>query len=179
MITISDRITLRTILLENQQELYTLMAKIYPPVYQHLWDDNGSWYLNQIYTFDNLKTELSDKNGFYYFVEYNSTTIGILRIVDNCNSAYFKDKKGMKLHRIYLDPAIHGKGIGKKIINWTKQKALALENDILWLEAMDSSLGVITFYESLGFEKMEKFEFPLKKMEKKHRGMYRMKCKIQ
>ncbi len=174
MINIIDNIRLRTVSLKDQGELYALMSRIYPAVYQYLWDDDGAWYIDQIYTPNNLEVELSDPNGFYYFVEYDSKTIGILRIVDNCSPVYFKDKKGMKLHRIYLDPAIHGKGIGKTIINWTKEKAQNLDNEILWLEAMDTSLDVIAFYEKLGFEKFEKFEFPLKKMEKKFRGMYRM-----
>lgn len=178
MIPISDNITLRTIQLKDFEEIFSLMSKIYPPVYNHLWDDNGSWYINEIYNQNNLKAELSDKNGLYYFVEYNSETVGILRLIDNCSPTLFKNKKGLKLHRIYLSPIVHGNNVGTTIINWVKNKARILNKDIVWLEAMDSQTNALRFYKKLGFITFEQFEFGLKKMAKKHRGMYRMWCKI-
>jgi GNAT superfamily N-acetyltransferase len=45
---------------------------------------------------------------------------------------------------IYLDPAFHGKGIGKTLVHWTKKLA-ASGHSILWLEAIDTQKKAVCF----------------------------------
>jgi GNAT superfamily N-acetyltransferase len=67
--------------------------------------------------------EISPFNSSYYFVQYQSQTIGILKLIENIPLAEFKNRKSAKLDRIYLDPEFHGQGIGKTLLDWTERLA--------------------------------------------------------
>jgi hypothetical protein len=61
----------------------------------------GIW---KIYSYTNMERDLAIHNSFYYFVQYQSQTIGILKLIENIPLAEFKNRKSAKLDRIYLDP---------------------------------------------------------------------------
>jgi ribosomal protein S18 acetylase RimI-like enzyme len=174
MIQITAEVALKALLLGNQEELYALMQRIYVPVYEHLWSDKGQWYIDQQYSFENLKKELENPHALYYFVIYQSTTIGILRIIENEPLIDFKDRKASKLHRIYLDTDFQGKGIGRILIDWTQNRQRQPSDSILWLEAMDSQQAAIDFYEKLGFQKSSSFRLDFTQMHSDLRGLNRM-----
>jgi GNAT superfamily N-acetyltransferase len=111
MIVVSDTITLTAITINDQEKLFELMSRIYLPEYRHLWFDDGSWYMEKIYSY--MERDLAIHNSSYYFVQYQSQTIGILKLIENIPLAEFKNRKSAKLDRIYLDPEFHGQGIGK------------------------------------------------------------------
>jgi hypothetical protein len=66
------------------------MSRIYLPEYRHLWFDDGSWYMEKIYSYTNV--ELDNHNSSYYFVQYQSQTIGILKLIENIPLIEFKIK---------------------------------------------------------------------------------------
>lgn len=176
---ISEDLVLNSIQLADQQRLYQLMCKIYLPVYKHLWPDEGDWYLNTFYGKENLDKELADPDSRYYFVDYKNKTIGILRIGLNAPFTKLKSRKPVKLHRIYLDPTVHGKGLGKKLMAWVEQEFCIPGPSLLWLEVMDSQHAAIRFYEKLGFNKVQAFRLPYKAMYEHMRGMYSMVKEIE
>ena len=149
-ISINSDLSLTAIEHQDQQILLSLMQKIYLDAYPHLWMDDGSFYFNTFYSQENLKNELSDKNAHYFFVYFKKEQIGIFRYVLNCN--YKNDQtKSVKLHRIYLDQSVHGKGIGSRLIEWL-EKEIRSDYDCLWLESMDTQENAINFYKKLSFE---------------------------
>ena len=89
MIVVSDQIALQSIEQTDQVALYKLMQHIYPPAYKHFWKDDCSWYLNHLYCLDNLKKELHQKGGDYYFVCFRESegkpyqTIGIFKTISD------------------------------------------------------------------------------------------------
>ena len=95
------------------------MSKIYPAAYAHLWKDKGKDYLKNLYSKENLKLELKDQNAKYYYIKNQELHIGILRIIFNKPINTGAYGVGTKLNRIYIDPSVQGKGIGKKLfIGW-------------------------------------------------------------
>tara|TARA_R110002050_G_scaffold56512_3_gene127160 strand:- start:123228 stop:123767 length:540 start_codon:yes stop_codon:yes gene_type:complete len=178
MLKISEDIALISINLRDHTKLYDLMCSIYPPVYEHLWPDKGEWYLNTLYSKKNLALELNNADSRYYFVSYANDIVGILRVllnedligIDNCNT--------FKLQRIYLDPSVQGKGIGKKLVDWVESEFSDNERSIMWLEAMDTQHKAIEFYQKLGFIIVNKFRFQSEFMYENLRGMYRMSKEI-
>lgn len=167
MITISDQLVLQPITLEDQPALFELMNRIYPPAYAHFWQDQGHWYINSLYTPDNLKKELQEKGSYYYFVrscrparqvresvyskEY--TTIGILKVIENCTYPEQSDKQSFKVHRIYLDTTIQGKGIGRQLMQYAQTRAQETGHQLIWLDAMDQHPQAMSFYHKLGYTK--------------------------
>lgn len=160
MIAISDQLQLIPITIDDQEVLYTLMKRIYPPAYSHFWEDKGQWYLDTLYTKTNLKKELLEKGSYYYFIGFResvlsktTTHIGILKVIENHTYPELPEYRGFKVHRIYLDQTIQGKGIGKQIIQYTEKRALQTNHQIIWLDAMDKHPQAMHFYQRLGFEK--------------------------
>ena len=171
---VSEAVTLREITTEDGARLSALMKNIYPKVYEHLWRDGGVSYLNNVYGEKNLARELAQPASLYSFIEYYSDTVGILRILDQETLIDMKDQSACKLQRIYLSEEVQGKGIGKQLVYWTKERARQLESSVLWLEVMNTQNKAIGFYQKLGFQICGKFKFQAELMHKGYRGMYRM-----
>ena len=160
MITISDQLTLQPITLEDQPDLFELMQRIYPPAYAHFWEDQGDWYLNAQYGSENLKKELQEKGSYYYFVRFRESIlstkdkiIGILKIIENCTYPEQPETSGFKVHRIYLDTTIQGKGVGKQLMMYSEKRAQETKHTLIWLDAMDQHPQAMSFYKKLGFIK--------------------------
>ncbi|MEO9804214.1 MAG: GNAT family N-acetyltransferase [Reichenbachiella sp.] len=165
---------MKEILLGDQKELHHLMMQIYPRVYQHLWRDGGKSYLEKTYSPGQLEKELNEPNTLYCFVQYQSETIGIIRLLENEPVANFRNKKAAKLQRIYLSDAAQGKGVGKALMTWMQDRARHSGCSILWLEVMDTQQKAIGFYEGLGFQAFNEVKFESDLMHKHLRGMYQM-----
>ncbi len=174
ILKLSDTLSLREIFLTDAVVLQELMSKIYPPVYKHLWKDRGVWYVQTVFNSQNLQKELSEKNTVYYFIQFNNEIIGILRIVNNVILKEFKNKKATKLHRIYLDPKVQNKGIGKIVLNFVIQHAIENKSELLWLEAMDTQTQALNFYKKLNFKISSNFKLQFDLMYEHLKGMHRM-----
>jgi len=171
---ISKSISLKKILLKDAEILYNLMQKIYPPAYKHLWEDQGDWYVQTIFSLQTLEKELLEKNAKYYFVQFNTKIIGILRLEFNTILKGYKGRNTTKLHRIYLNQESQGKGMGKILLAFVIQQAIQNKSDILWLEAMDTQTQALQFYKKLNFKIISNFKLEYNLMHKHLRGMHRM-----
>jgi len=171
---ISESISLIAITLNDSDALLKLMHRIYIPPYKHLWQDGGIWYVQNTFNSDVLEEELAHNDSGYFFVEHQNIRIGILRLLHNVTLKDFENKKATKLHRIYLDPKIHGKGIGKLLMDWSMQEAIKNNSQIFWLEVMDTQEQALKFYKKLGYQISGDFKLEFELMHKHLRGMYRM-----
>ena len=174
MIQLTKEITLQEIKNKDQQTLLHLMHSIYYPVYKHLWEDDGEWYVHTTFSQESLTKELLEENSYYYFVLYNSIKCGIFRIQHDNPLEKFPKLKATKIHRIYIHPDFHGKKIGQELMYWTANESIKQKNTILWLEAMDTQKQALSFYNKNGFSVFEDFKLELPKMYDHLRGMHRM-----
>lgn len=171
---VSNDVFLEPITLGDQLALFHLMEKIYPPMYAHLWPDEGKTYLDAQYSKENLERELEDPNSHYYFVLFEGLPIGILKVLVNAPLEGIQSAHMVKLQRIYLDPSIQGKGLGKLLLEWVEKEYCAEAGTTLWLEAMDTQHTALGFYKKMGFEIVAKFQFESEFMVENYRGMYKM-----
>ncbi len=174
MIQVSKEVALKPIQLEDQGELLEVIRKIYLPVYRHLWTDNGAFYFEKNYSIANLKQELSEKGSVYYFIKYKTKIIGILRILFGKECVDFPGEAATKLHRIYLDPEVHGLGIGQLLLDWTIEQSKAHQSSLLWLEAMDTQKQSLQFYQKNDFQISGSFKLEVPNIIEKWQGMHTM-----
>ncbi|MDG1040560.1 MAG: GNAT family N-acetyltransferase [Polaribacter sp.] len=173
-ILVSPEISLKEIGFKDISKLQKLMFEIYPPVYAHLWPDDGEMYLKKIYAEENIKKELKEQNSNYYFILNKTIEVGILRVLTNEPIEKLKKEYAIKLQRIYLNPSIQRKGFGEKIIRWIETTFCKKEHSYLWLEAMDSQEKAIQFYSKMGFKVAGSFKLESDLMFERFRGMVRM-----
>lgn len=173
-IHISDEVYLKPVTVKDHKRMFDLMKRIYPPAYEHFWNDDGSWYVNGLYNIDNISKELSEENTLYALVYYQDKIIGVFRLVYQLDTNYNTNKDYIKLHRLYLDQSIQNKGIGSKIMHWLINHSKEEGFNYLWLEAMEKKPQALHFYEKLGFGIVDKvyLDFPL--LIDEYRGMFKM-----
>ena len=68
MIEVNTDIVLQPITNKDCSTLFNLMQKIYSAAYSHFWKDSGQWYVNNVYSKENILKELLEENATYYFV---------------------------------------------------------------------------------------------------------------
>jgi GNAT superfamily N-acetyltransferase len=175
---LSAELSLTPVQYHDQGELCELMQRIYPPVYAHMWPDGGQWYLESQYNERQLAGELGEEGAEYHFVRLHDRAVGILRLVDDRPLPDRPDRRGSKLHRLYLDPAIHGRGVGRAVMDWAIRTRAAAGLDLFWLEAMDSAAAALAFYERMGFRRTAPFELDMPLMYPGCRGMHRMAVEL-
>jgi GNAT superfamily N-acetyltransferase len=174
MIPISPELSLKRIHIHDLDQLIALMKEIYPPSYGHLWKDQGENYLDQNYNYDNLNRELAEANSPYYFINHRSVISGILRLQHNRPPYNLPNPQATKLHRIYLPPHLHGKGIGQILMDWTVGQSLENKSSVLWLEAMDTQKQALKFYQKNGFTISARFNLESTLIHDALKGMFRM-----
>lgn len=172
MIILSNNLQLHPVTLSDQSKLYRLIEVIYPPVYKHLWvNEDCSFYINLFYSKTPLENELSESDSEYYFVVYNNETVGIIRTRYNQPNPEKTNYLSTYINRIYLGKQAQGKGIAKQLFYWITQRALAHNNTLLWLKAMDTQMQALRFYEKEGFTIIGKTHLEFELLHKHLRGM--------
>ena len=153
----------------KHQVLLQLMQHIYPPAYKHLWKNNDcNWYINSQYNLNHVTQELDAENTDYFFIKYNTKTIGILRLVHQ------KAESTTKLHRLYLDQDYQGLGLGQQLMQLSEDLAKANQSTSIWLEAMDTQLQALNFYKKSGFKIVDSYALDFQLIMDPFKGMHKM-----
>ena len=151
---------LREVTLENHQEFYDLMWRIYPPEYAHFWkNEDCTFYINNQFSKETLSKELKEKQ-LYYFVVENNENVGILRLkFDEFPNKTIDATRVIKLHRIYLDPKVQGKGLGTKTLNFIDEVARLNNYKYIWLNAMLDKPSAVSFYLKNGYKVFDMYHY--------------------
>ena len=145
-------ITIERVEAKDASFLSEVALKAYSDHYLHLWHDGGLWYMNKYFTVEQLASELNNQNSRFFIAYFKGAPVGFLKVNINAPLAGFENRNALELERIYLNKEITGKGIGRKLVDLTFKIAQENNKDIVWLKAMDTSSGPISFYSKMGFE---------------------------
>jgi GNAT superfamily N-acetyltransferase len=147
----SLNLQLNPVYLEDQPILYKLMDEVYRASYQYIWDDGGDWYVDLIYKPETVFKELARETTHYFFVELKGEKVGILKYDYPLSPKELDLPNAMKIHRFYLHPKVHGKGIAQLLMNHCEKVAIENQLDTIWLEVMECQPQAKRFYEKCGF----------------------------
>lgn len=178
MVTLTNKLKLVPVEARDADQMLPLMRACYPPVYAHLWEDNAAWYLQETYNAQRVMEDLQRPASTYDWVEWDGEAVGILWLHLQEQSPDFRGESALKLQRIYLHPKVHGKGIGKSVVQFVVDRAREMQNRLVWLEAMDTQLSAHRFYEKVGFAETGTFRLTYERMHPHYRGMIRMTRKV-
>lgn len=156
---------------EDAAFLSEVARKAYSDHYLDLWYDEGKWYTEKYFSTEQLSAELNDKNSCFFIAFHNEIPIGFLKLNIDAPLPVCEEQNALELERIYLKKEATGKGIGKQLMQLTESIAKEYNKDLIWLKAMDTSEGPISFYKKMGFEikATHRLKHPL--MKEELRGM--------
>jgi diamine N-acetyltransferase len=129
----------------NKEQLSIVQAlahEIWPQVYDYMISPAQIDYmLSKMYSLESLENQWHE--GHQFIILENIKPIGFA-------SYEFYDGKGMKLHKLYLLKAAHGKGWGKMLLNKVSEEGRTHDKE--WLELnVNRSNTSLHFYKSQGF----------------------------
>ncbi|GAA4062033.1 GNAT family N-acetyltransferase [Flavobacterium cheonanense] len=123
-----------------------LAYKIWPNAYETILSKAQLDYmLKMIYSVDSLEKQFDDGH-IFLLIEDNQNFIGFASYELNCNNS-----NKTKLQKLYVLPEIQGKGIGKQVIDYIKEKVVLSNNLALFLNVNKFNKAK-DFYQKYGFQ---------------------------
>ena len=119
---------------------------IWPNAYETILSKAQLDYmLEMIYSIDSLEKQF-DNGHIFLLIEDNQNFIGFASYEINCNNS-----NKTKLQKLYVLPEIQGKGIGKQVIDYIKEKVVLSNNLALFLNVNKFNKAK-DFYQKYGFQ---------------------------
>lgn len=156
---------------KDQPVLYQLMDQVYRSGYRYIWVDEGDWYVNLIYNPHTLYKELKRSTSNYFFVEVDGEKIGILKYDYPFSPKEIEIPNAMKLHRLYLHPDFHGKGIAHTLMLHCESVAKEVGLTSIWLEVMSCQPQAKKFYQKMGFGYVMNYHLDFERIFPEYRGI--------
>jgi diamine N-acetyltransferase len=157
-------------------ELRDIGVRSYLPHYSHLWKPGGvEWYMQRCFGDEALQNDFSDSNIEYYIIADEKQNVGILKLVLQKPLFDSTVKNALYLEKIYFIKEWTGKGAGKKLIQFTFERARQLNRECVWLMAMDTADKAVAAYQRSGFVIHSRTRLDFELMKGEFRGMIVMK----
>ena len=123
--------------------------------------ENLSQYLEQRFSPDQLKAELSNDASAFYFAENDGQVIGYLKINFGKAQTELKDEHGLEIERIYVLQQYHGKKVGQLLYEKAIEIAREMNRRYVWLGVWEENKRALQFYRKNGFVEFDKHIFRL------------------
>ena len=141
----SDALVIRSADQDDIPTIGYLAHTIWPEVYGSISPAEQIQYmLAMMYSPDALEKQMGDQNHQFIIAEIEGRVVGF---------AAFGKLKGAtwKLHKLYVLPGMHGKGIGRALLDMVEEEVRTHEGAHLVLNVNKQNKAV-RFYTSMGFE---------------------------
>ena len=126
--------------------LQSLAEKSWNSAYSKILSkDQIEYMLAEMYSSAEISNQLKNPNYFYYFILQNEVPAGFIGF------EFHYGKETTKLHRIYLLEEFKGKGLGKKGLEFLKEKVSETSNNRIILN-VNKDNPAKAMYESQGFQ---------------------------
>ena len=138
----------REVRIAEKQDLSTiqqLAEKIWPVTYAAIMDaEQIDYMMKKIYSRPSLLKQMDEDHHIFLILDYESKPSGFASF-----SIFTGEEKG-KLQKIYLDPALQGKGLGKFLLEDVVARVKAAGGKTLQLN-VNRQNQARSFYERQGF----------------------------
>jgi len=141
--------------LEDWKQLQQISIETFTNTYQ---DKNDPiHFIKHIeYAFNEiqLKKELANPNcDFYFLLKKENELLGYLKFNEFTAQSEPMPDDHFEIERIYLKKPFQAKGLGNKMIEFAKEKAIQKKKKTIWLGVWEENPKAIGFYQKMGFEK--------------------------
>lgn len=123
--------------------------------------ENMQFYLENNLSEAQIKSELENPNSYFYGIRKDKKLIAYLKLNDGGAQTDSKLNNAMEIERIYVDKDYLGQKLGKRLFEFSVQRAQKLEKQCLWLGVWSQNYYAIEFYERQGFIKFAEHAFHL------------------
>ena len=122
---------------------------------------NMEQYLAEALTSSRIRFEYKNPNSSFFFAEYQSETIGYLKLNQGDAQTEQELSEALEIERIYVIEKFQSLGIGALLLNFSLELARLKKLKQVWLGVWEKNHRAIRFYERNGFVTFSKHEFML------------------
>ena len=115
--------TIRTASFEDIPEIQRLSNEIWKKVYPNVVTlDQIEYMLERIYSHDSLTNQIGDLNHEFILIQWNGENVGYASF----SVKSIEEPNRFRLHKLYIQPEMHGNGLGRGILRYIINQILAL-----------------------------------------------------
>lgn len=118
-------------------------------------------YMAKAFNFEQIQTEISDKNSIFLIAEIAGEPAGYARLIVDSTEPEISATKPIELNRLYSKQEFLGKGVGAALMEECFAVAAELNRDAMWLGVWEFNPRAQRFYEKYGFRQVGKHVFQL------------------
>ncbi|MBO5414904.1 MAG: GNAT family N-acetyltransferase [Bacilli bacterium] len=141
---------------------YNEVRKLVSQVHQIHLNNRCDIYIDgEVLEYDYFNEIINDDDSLNYLYEDNNKVVGVILVDKKTTKSLpiIKSKNIYYINDIVVDEKFRKKGIGRKLYNYIKEKAIDDNIDSIELNVWSFNKAAIKFYESLGMKvKNMKFE---------------------
>ena len=143
------------------------LPQLRPIALTTFWDTYGTMntpenivsYLKSSFDESHLKKEINHPDSDFYLLQNDGQEVGYFKINTGAAQTESMPDNYLEIERIYILNTYHGKGFGRRMIDFIKEIAIAKRKNVIWLGVWEKNPKAIAFYERMGFNAFGKHEF--------------------
>jgi diamine N-acetyltransferase len=141
---IQEQLTIRQGDIEDINTIGFLANEIWPKVYDYMISPEQIRYMLRLfYTPESLYRQMLEQHHIFFLAELDDMPVGFASVG--------KIEEGVfRLHKLYVQPELHGKGVGKALVEAVLDEAFEAGGRKLQLTVNRNNKS-ISFYQRLGF----------------------------
>jgi diamine N-acetyltransferase len=141
---IQEQLTIRQADIEDINEIGFLANDIWPKVYDYMLSSQQIDYMLKLfYTPESLYRQMVEQHHIFFLAELDEIPVGFASVGRLMDEIF-------KLHKLYVQPELQGKGIGKALVEAALDEAFEGGGRKLQLN-VNKNNKTISFYKKLGF----------------------------
>lgn len=118
-------------------------------------------FVHQVFGDELQAAELADPMCHFLVAELEDHLVGYLLLRDTTPPPSVPGDRPLLIDRFYVDPSVHGQGIGRALLHRAVRHAQARDHDLLWLSVWEHNHRAIGLYRRWGFLAVGEIAFDL------------------
>lgn len=148
--------------INDSESIRSLAEKTFRDTYTEFnTPENMETHVAKNFSSEAILEDLHNTQNQYFIIENEERITGFAKLVKNHSTNGLASKKVVEIERFYVDKSLHGKQLGRKLmdfcINWSKEHNF----ETIWLGVWENNQNAMQFYKKMGFEFLDKHIFVL------------------
>lgn len=123
--------------------------------------DDMAAYMDEAFTPDVQRREIEAVGSIILLAEQGGAIAGYLHIDPSPTPTCVTGRDAIELKRLYVDPRLHSRGTGKRLLDEGVSRARAAGAATLWLGVWEHNVKAQRFYQREGFQRVGEHAFVL------------------
>jgi diamine N-acetyltransferase len=135
------------------ERLLELAERTFRVAFEHN-NDPGHFkkYCDEAFTLAAFRRQMEHPHSRFWLAEAEGQLAGYLKLNFDEHPAELASARTVQVERLYIEPALQGRHIGERLLDFAHRQARAAAAEWLWLSVWQINPPAVRFYERCGYE---------------------------